>query len=203
MIDEPTIIKAVQGLGLMGNDEGLIPAFGVYLANCYSEYYNDLSFGLVDEIVKATAPDMKVEAINLLKHAALACGVNTLGGILGSAEWEAIIEPMVETDRDKVLGLVAVTNALGWGFWELIELEPGKSAVFHAKHPYEANGYKAKYGQSPDGTCYMLQGVAAAIMELIFPREGREEYYHYEAIEPQCIAKGDPYCVFVVSTRDD
>jgi hypothetical protein len=173
------------------------------LANSYVNYYNDLSYGLINEVIKVAGEDMKPEAIGLLKHAALACGVNTLGGILNSAEWEAIITPMVESDKDNILGLVAVTNALGWGFWELIELDSGKKAVFHAKYPYEANGYKSKYGKSSDGVCYMLQGVAAAMMELIFPREGCEKYYHYDAVEPQCIAKGDSHCVFIATPRED
>lgn len=203
MIDEPKIIKAVQSLGMKGNDEGLIPVFGVYLANLHSSYYNDLSFGLINEVIRIVGEEMREDTKALLVHAALACAINTLGGILRSTEWEAIVTPMVENDTDKILGLVAVTNALGWGNWALIELNPRKKAIFHAFTPYEANLFKEKYGISKYDTCYMLQGVAAGMMELIFPREGRDRYYAYKAEEPKCIAKGDPHCVIIATPRDD
>ena len=42
--EETKIIEAVHGLGLSGDDEGIIEAFGVLLTNNYADYYNTLSF---------------------------------------------------------------------------------------------------------------------------------------------------------------
>ncbi len=43
-IDERAIISAVGGLPLVGNEEGLMPEFGLYLTRHDADYYNRASF---------------------------------------------------------------------------------------------------------------------------------------------------------------
>ena len=42
--EENDIIKAVMSLGIEGDSDGIIEAFGVLLTNMYADFYNTLSF---------------------------------------------------------------------------------------------------------------------------------------------------------------
>lgn len=196
-INEKAIVDALTSSPLAGNEEGLIPAFGVYLVNMYTDYYNDLSYELEREMEQA---GMASVVATLLIDAALQCGYNTFYGITTSAEWKALIEPMVEKREDIIHGIVAVTNSLGWGYVKVAELVPGEKLVLHVNHGYEADGYVQKYGKANSGKCYMWTGVAGAWMDIVYGEAYPKGIYTFEAKETQCCAKGDPYCE-IVATR--
>jgi hypothetical protein len=196
-INEKAIVDALSKMAIVGNEEGLIPAFGVYLTNMYTDYYNDLSFELEREMQSAgLAPVVGT----LLIDAALQCGYNTFHGISTSAEWKALIEPMIEKREDILYGMAAVTNALGWGRVSIVEIVPNEKLVIQMPKNYESEGYLQKYGRAESGKCYMWAGVASAWMDLVYGKPYPDGMYTFEAKEVKCRAKGDPYCE-VVATR--
>lgn len=196
-IDEKTIIDAVSQMQIAGDEQGLIPIFGVYLANMYIDYYNDLSFGLEREMEPQGLQPVVAE---LLIDSALQCGYNTFYGITTSVEWEGLIQPMVETREDVIHGIVAVTNTLGWGRVEVAELVPAEKLTLHILTGYEAEGYQAKYGKANTGKCYMWVGVASAWMDIVYGEPYPNGIYAFEAKEIKCRAMGDPHCE-ITATR--
>ena len=216
VVDEDKVIKAVHSLNMTGNEEGLLFTFGVYLTNMYTDYYNALSFDFESEVIKSAGEEMEEVVAGLLIHAAQDCANNTLGGIWMSQEWASVVEPMVECKEDIIYGITAITNALGWGNWEVVEIVPFERLVMRAYTPYEGPGYVDKYGKAKSGKCYMLAGVAGGLMDLVYP-EGSENKTWQEikptgtpdlvariekfiAKEVKCIAKGDPHCEFIATT---
>jgi hypothetical protein len=190
-IDEKTIIDAVSEMGIAGDEQGLIPVFGVYLANMYIDYYNDLSFELEREMEPRGLQPVVAE---LLIDSALQCAYNTFYGITTSAEWDALVQPTVETREDVIHGIVAVTNALGWGRVEVAELVPAEKLTIRIFTGYEAEGYQAKYGKANTGKCYMWVGVASGWMDIVYGESFPNGIYSFEAKEIKCRAMGDPYC---------
>jgi len=93
-IDEPAILEALVKLPLTGNEEGLIPAFGVYLTRMYSNYYNLISYGFEELLIKKKGPHMKKVSRPLLVEAGHVCAFNTFGGIMESPEWYGLVVPM-------------------------------------------------------------------------------------------------------------
>lgn len=214
--EENDIIKAVMSLGIEGDSDGIIEAFGVLLTNMYADFYNTLSFDYEKEVLKVTGEEMEEVVARLLIYAAQDCGVNTVGGIWSSPEWEAVVKPHVETKEDVIRGMTAVTNALGWGNWKVIEIVPFKKLVMEAYSPYEALGYVEKYGATAKrGKCYMLEGVVGAFMDLVYPpgtedksidevrptpgqKDLPDRIEEYICVDEElCIAKGDKHCRFV------
>lgn len=211
-IDESEVIEAVQGLGLSGNEDGLIPQFGVQLTNGYAEYYNKGCFRTADQIVEemgdiSVAEEMFVEAGHI-------CGFNTMGGIMTSPEWDAVVKPMIETQEDWIHGIVAVINALGWGTWRVEELEPDESLTIRVYNPYESVGYERWFGTPDYMADFTATGVAAALMNLVYEGDIMEspaltdEYYFelfqskedsFEGEQTVCAAQGEDFSEIQVS----
>lgn len=195
-IDTKSIIDAVLGMPLVGNNEGLIPVFNVYLANMPQDFYNLVCVNFVNEMEKHGLKDL---AKNLLIEDAEHCGINTFGGIYTSDEWDALIKPMVKSSEDNVFGLMAVANALGWGRIIVKEHIAGEKLKINSTNGYEAYGYKTLFESSDDEVCYMLRGVSAGIMELIYEKgdyHNRVNIYHLT--EDKCSCVGDKLCQITV-----
>jgi hypothetical protein len=167
-VNEQVIIKGVRSLKVEGDSSGLIQAFDVYLTNFYTDFWNDFSFEFEKAIIDSQGKDFEEVVSGLLIIAAEDCGCNTFNGIMNSNEWKGLVAPMVENNEDKIYALNAVQNALGWGKIEVTELIPGEKLVLKIHSCYEADGYLKKYGKAKSGKCYMLTGVAAAFMELVY-----------------------------------
>ncbi len=45
--------------------------------------------------------------------------------------------------------------------------------------------------------CYMLRGITAALMDLVYGDGYPAGCFQYAAVETQCQAKGVPYCEFI------
>ncbi|NET39964.1 MAG: hypothetical protein F6K19_49770, partial [Cyanothece sp. SIO1E1] len=84
-IDEPAILTALAGLDLSGNEEGLIPRFGVMLTNHFANFYNRISFEFVRRM---SGTGMLEMGEILLQDAGYQCAFNTFGGIMISDEWK-------------------------------------------------------------------------------------------------------------------
>lgn len=210
-IDERVIVEAVSGMSLAGNEEGLIPAFGLYLTNHYADFYNRISFGVLGALVREN-PELTEDAIALLTEAAHVCAFHTFGGVMVSVEWDALVQPMIDSREDWVRGMVAVVNALGWGRFRVAELAPGERLVATVSDSYEASGYLESYPRADGPRCFLANGGMAGLMNLVYQGDitrrpalteelYREVFGHprsFRSRERLCAAKGDSHCEFIV-----
>jgi len=192
-IDGRKILHAVMEGSRIRDAKGIIPLFGVYLSLFSVQYYNKLSF----DFEKRMGKRKEKEAEALLIEAAQECGYATFQGIRNSWEWEEIVRPMIESREDQVFGFAAVTFAFGWGDMEVKELIPDEKLLIQVSDSYEATGYMQLHGLANSGKCYMLRGVAAAFMGLLYGEDYPDGCFNFSAEEPLCRAKGDSYCEFV------
>ena len=190
-IDTDKIVHAVMHGSRIREEKGIIPLFGVYLSMIPVEYYNKISFGFEKKI----GNDGNAE--KLLVAAAQECGYATFQGIRSSREWDEVVKPMIECIEDQIYCFVSIAIAFGWGDLAVKELVPNKKLVIRASESYEAKGYLDAYGKADAGKCYMLRGVAAAFMDLVYGGEYPDSCFQYAAVETVCQAKGDPHCEFV------
>ena len=198
-IDVSKIIHAVMEGSRIRESKGIIPLFGVYLSLFSVNYYNRLSFDFEIKMGK----QREAEAKALLISAAQECGYATFQGIRDSWEWQQVVAPMVENKKDQISGFVAVAVAFGWGDLAVEELVPGEKLVIRASDSYEANGYLTQYGTAKSEKCYMLRGVTAAFMDLVYGSGYPDGCFTFAAQEPSCRVKGDPYCEFIARRSSD
>jgi hypothetical protein len=192
-IDVSKIIDAVMEGSKIRESKGIIPLFGVYLSLFSVQYYNRLSFDFARKLGK----DREAEAERLLIEAAQECGYATFQGIRNSWEWEQVVQPMIENKKDQILGFAAVALAFGWGDLEVKEIIPETMLRIRVSDSYEAPGYLEIYGSAKTGKCFMLRGVTAAFMDLIYGADYPDGCFTFAAEEPFCRAKGDSCCEFI------
>ena len=190
-IDGTKIIHAVMEGSQIRESKGIIPLFGVYLSLFSVQYYNTLSFEFEQKL------GIDNRAKTLLIEAAQECGYATFQGIRNSWEWEEIVSPMIEKKEDQIFGFAAVAVAFGWGDLEVKEILPEKKLRIRVSDSYEASGYLERSDAATSGKCYMLRGVTAAFMDLIYGADYPDGCFDFTAEEPLCRAKGDPFCEFV------
>lgn len=207
-IDEAKVVAAVSGLGITGNDEGLIPAFGLYLTRHMADYYNRISFALARQL-EAQSEELVHDARALLVEAGHVCAFNTFGGIMQSPEWDAVVAPMIENREDWIRGMVAVVNAFGWGHWRVEQLAANELLRISITDSYEAVGWLRDYPKSEHPRCYLAAGGVAGLMNLLYVGEVTsrpkldEAYYvrlfrggdRFVGEEIECVARGDARCV--------
>ena len=215
MINEDKIVSAVSNLPLHGDDNGLIPAFGVYLTKIYGNYYNRVCYEFEREFNKTTDDiELRNASKFLLIEAGHVCAFNTFGGIMTSPEWDAVVLPMIEKKEDWVYGMVAVINALGWGIWRIKELVPENKLVINIENSFESDYYISKYGSNATTSkCYLGIGATAGLMNLIYygnieshptlDEKFYEQLFHtnsgFKAEEILCRSKGDSLCELVAT----
>jgi hypothetical protein len=211
-IDEKSIVEAVSSIGFRGNEEGLIPAFGLHLTTHVADYYNRSSFAVARAM---EGSGLEEDARILLSEAGHVCAFNTFGGIMKSAEWDAVVRPMIETREDWILGMVAVINAFGWGRWTVLDLVPNERLHVRIDNAYEGAGWVRDYPIGASPRCYLATGGVAGLMNLLYvgdittQPELTEAYYTslfrepgtFTADELLCTAKGDPHCEIVALRR--
>jgi hypothetical protein len=205
-VNREGITRAVAGMPLLGNPEGLIPAFGVYLTRMYADYYNRISFAFEREMAAVAGAEGIEVAAELFIEAGHVCAFNTMGGIMTSPEWGALILPMLRTREDWLFGIIACVNALGWGTWKVLDVTP-HAATFRVYNDYESVGYRRMYGTADHGISYLATGGAAGLMNLIYLGDIHEkpdltpEFYDrlfkggraFQGRMTACQAMGDPY----------
>ena len=197
-INRELIISELSKLEVQGNDQGLIPGFGVFIQQVPAEMWT-----LFSERLTRSVPDEMVETAEwLLVNAAHECGYHTGHGIITSEEWKAVVEPMIENAPEDVLyGAFAVLTALGWGKAEIQELIPGEKMVIRAYDYYEAD--VVEYGRSMKPSAYTLTGVSAAFMDLAYggpyDPSGKTGLNSFSAKQTKGIECGDYYCEVVVT----
>ena len=188
--DHEKIREGVMGLGLIGaEDTGLLRSFGVILANNPVDYLVDREL----DFIKLLGDSARPLAEKVLIDAAQWCANATFGGIMKSPEWAGLIEPMIANTKDRLEGLIAITNVLGWGHissWELNE--DAQELTFRVDYSYYVKNYIDKHGKADHPICYMWTGVAGGYMDLLFGKKVHE----FTGEEVECGAMGADACVF-------
>jgi len=161
-IDAAAIAEAVAAMPLHGNSEGLIPAFNLYLARTPVDFYDRLSTDFVNEMSSA---GLGRHARQLLGNDAETCAMHTFRGILASPEWAAAVAPMVLIPDDNLFGLIALASAFGWGSWRVVEHARGQRVRLELA------------GVASEPRRWMLTGVAAALMELLYSTGSIDERF--------------------------
>lgn len=189
-IDHGKIREGVMSLGLVGaEDTGLLRTFGVILANNPVDYLVDREL----DFIKLLGDSARPLAEKVLVDAAQWCANATFGGIMNSAEWAGLVEPMIENTRDRLEGLIAITNVLGWGHISRWELDEEKQELaFQVDYSYYVKNYLDRYGESDVPICYMWTGVAGGYLDLLFGKKVHE----FTGKEVRCGAMGADACVF-------
>ena len=134
-IDREKAIADLAQIKVKGNQEGMIPAFGVLVQFLPANFWNTFT-----EKMLAAAGDKYLDEVEAgLEQAAAECGYHTGWGIINSDEFNAIVGPMIEKVPEDVLhGAYAVFSAWGWAKCEIVELVPGQKKVIRAYEYYEA-----------------------------------------------------------------
>jgi V4R domain len=166
-VDYEGIFGALTGMEIAGNDEGMIPAFGVYLTRHYANYYNRISFEFERAMIAKAGQDGQRVAEPLLIEAGHVCAFNTFGGIMTSSEWDALIRPSLKSKEDWVHGMVAAVNALGWGRWQVTRVSK-QEAEFVLHDDYESVGYLGMYGKADHPVSYLAEGGVTGVMDLVY-----------------------------------
>jgi predicted hydrocarbon binding protein len=196
-IDEERIISAMKNLPMVGNANGLIPLFNVYLANIPADFYNLVSIQFVEEMQKLHLEDA---AKKLLICCGEICALHTFRGIMNSAEWEGLVKPMVKEPKDNLFALVTLSNCLGWGNWYVRRLEENVLLEMESFNGYEALGYRKFRGIDQDAHCFMFTGVSAGLMELIYSLGSLDDKFGtFTSHEHECISSGCDSCRFQVN----
>jgi hypothetical protein len=195
-VDEQAIIDALVQMPFKGSAEGLIPAFGVYLALTPADFYNLMCIQFVEQM---RAKGLFRTARRLLTFAGETCAMNTFRGIMASAEWDALIAPMIQHKQDTLFGLIALSNGFGWGDWRVAAHQPGETLTIESLNGYEAIGYREYRGGCDSPQCFMLCGVSAGMMELVYGDGTIEERFGtYLSDEDSCICAEGSRCRFQV-----
>lgn len=166
---EETITNAFLGAHatMVGNEEGLIPAFGVYLVRNQSDYVNRLQFEFIKAMTEVAGEYGVTLGGELLLEAGHACGFFTYGGIMTSPEWEAAVKPYLKTKEDWIKALAALVNTMGWGYHTAIELSE-KKAIFRNYNDFEDLSYVRMYGESDYPVNWANSGGFTGLMQLIY-----------------------------------
>lgn len=194
-VDREKAIAELSKIKIKGNDEGLIPAFGVLVQQLPYNFWNLFSI----KILNASGTDLYEEAAGLLENAASECGYNTGWGIINSEEFKAVIGPMIEKEPEDILhGAYAVFTAWGWAKAEIIELIPGEKMVVRAFDYYEAD---VKDTLKPTKPCaFMIQGVSRAFMDIAYgDKPFPDGHGKFKCEQTKGIEVGDEYGEFIVT----
>ncbi|HAS40526.1 MAG TPA: hypothetical protein DCS93_08605 [Microscillaceae bacterium] len=167
-IDYEAIREALIHMPIEGAANGLIDSFGVLLTRHYANYYCNISYRFLNLFMKSMGTEGLNIATSLLIEGGRVCAFNTFGGVMQSNEWNALIKPMIKTREDWIHGIIVVVNALGWGIWQVEDLDPGKRILVKIQSGYESNAYLKKFGPSSLPISFLAAGGVAGLMNLVY-----------------------------------
>lgn len=201
-IDRRRIIDALSKVSVRPNEQGLIPAFNVFVNQLPASLWTSFA----ERLTHRVSPDLLPVAEYLLVNAAHECGYHTGYGIITSEEWNAVVGPMIEhAPADILHGAFAVFTAWGWAKAEIVELDPGSKMVVRAYDYYEADS--TRFGTTSKPSAYMIRGVCAAFMDLAYggsyDATGKTGLNTFECAQTRGIECGDDYGEFVVTRTAD
>jgi hypothetical protein len=198
---------------MVGNEEGYIPAFGVYLARCQSDFVNRWQFEFTHALRAVAGEYGEKLGAELLLESGHACGFYTYGGVMTSDEWNAVVKPLLRTREDWVRGLAAMINDMGWGYHSATELSIER-AVFRNYNDFEDLSYMRMYGRADKPVPTATSGGYSGLMHLVYNtdlvngvridteegfRQLRRAKAKYKACMTKSIAAGDDYLEVEIS----
>jgi hypothetical protein len=206
---EQTITDAFANVhhSFVGNEEGFIPAMGVYLVLNQSDYINRVQFEFIKAVSEFAGEYGETLGSELLMEAGLACGFFTLGGMITSPEWNMVVKPYLQTKEDWIKAAVALSNNMGWGYQSVIEVSQER-LVFRNYFDFEDMSYLRMYGESKEFTHWANSGGWLAAMPIIYNsdvtqtsqidykemyEEVRRAKYGYKVKRTKGISCGDDY----------
>ena len=186
------VVKALADIKVQGDEDGLIPAFGVLVNQLPTAFWNTFA----ERIIAAAPEDRKEEVEKGLVRCAYECGYHTGHGIINSEEFKAVVEPMVtEGKKDILRGAFAVFTAWGWAKSGIVQNKEGERLVVRATDYYEAEsggeGLRA----------YMIRGIAAAFFELAYAAAYPDGQDTFVCEQTKGMEVGDPHAEFVVTKK--
>ena len=190
-IDHNFIRENFASLGLFGSeDTGLLRRFGVIL----NADPVDFLVGRELDFINTLGSSSRSLSEKVLIDAAQWCANATFAGIMASPEWASLIEPHVKTPTDRLDGMVAITNCLGWGKMVDVKLdEAAQTLEYKVRDSYYVGYWIKKYGKSDCPICYMWTGVTGGFLDLLFG----SKVHDFEGEEISCGAvTGEPFCTF-------
>ncbi len=152
---------------MVGNEEGYIPAFGVYIARNLSDYINRIQFEFVRAMKTVGGEYGELLASELLLEAGHACGFFTYAGVMTSDEWNTYVKPYLHTREDWIKGLVSLINTMGWGYHTIVDLSRER-AVFRNYNDFEDLSYLRMYGLADKPVHWANSGGFTGLMQLIY-----------------------------------
>lgn len=186
------VVRALAKLEVQGDDDGLIPAFGVLVNQLPASFWNLFS----ERLLEATPDGRKVEAELALVNCAYECGYHTGWGIINSPEFQAVVSPMIsEGAKDVLRGAYAVFTAWGWAKSGIVQIKEGERMVVRAVDYYEQESGGAGL------RAFMIRGVSAAFFELAYSAPYPNGMGKFVCAQTSGIEAGDPFGEFVVTQR--
>ncbi len=191
-IDHDSVRKAFLSSGLFGDEKnGLLRRYGMFFSASPVDFLVFREFEFIEQIGSEASKQI---AEKVLIDAAQWCAYGTFGGIMASPEWKSLIEPNLNGIQDRLSGLVAITNCLGWGKiidWSLDQAS--KTLSLTVENSYYVGAFKRRYGKTTaNPICYMWTGVAAGYMDLLFGQHPNT----FTATEKTCAAAKNDTCTF-------
>ena len=186
------VVSALAELEVKGNDDGLIPAFGVLVNQLPTAFWNTFSERMI-----AAADDSRRDKIEAaLVNCAYECGYHTGHGIINSEEFKSVVMPMVtDAEKDILRGAYAVFTAWGWAKSGIVQIKPGERMVIRAQDYYEQDsGGKGR-------RAYMIRGVSAAFFELAYAAPYPDGMNTFDCSQTAGIEEGDAFGEFVVEHK--
>ena len=199
---------------MVGNEEGYIPAFGVYITRNLSDYVNRLQFEFVRAMKDVGGEYGEQLASELLLEAGHACGFFTYGGVMSSDEWNELVKPYLHTPEDWIKGLASLINTMGWGYHTIVEVSRER-AIFRNYNDFEDLSYMRMYGMAQKPVHWANSGGFTGLMQLIYNtdlingevidteegfRNMRRSKAKYKTRMLKSIACGDDYLEAEIST---
>jgi hypothetical protein len=186
------VVKALATIEVKGDEDGLIPAYGVLVNQLPVMFWNTFA----ERVRAAVAPEARPAVEDALVNCAYECGYHTGYGIINSPEFEAVVQPMVtEGARDILRGAYAVFTAWGWAKSGIVQLKDGESMRVRAVDYYEQDS-------GGEGVrAFMIRGVSSAFMELAFSDPYPNGMGKFTCKQTRGIEVGDQFGEFVVSPK--
>ncbi|HBY97170.1 MAG: hypothetical protein M5U01_04955 [Ardenticatenaceae bacterium] len=150
--------------------------------------YNGVRYLLIRPEVMASIQNSIDDALGD-RVAAVFYKAGVTGGTLSSRRFKEVFG---YSDEEIVTFMCHMGGQIGWGRFELVELDPGAGRLIVQVY---GSPYAEAYGAAEHGVCYLIRGVMAGLGAGIFDSA-------VDAIETDCQAKGDSCCRFVVTRRE-
>jgi hypothetical protein len=186
------VVKSLADIKVQGDEDGLIPAFGVLVNQLPVSFWNTFA-----ERIRAAAPANQQSEVEAgLVRCAYECGYHTGWGIINSEEFKAVVMPMVtEGAKDVLRGAYAVFTAWGWAKSGIVQIKEGERMVIRATDYYESeSGGEGR-------RAYMIRGVSAAFFELAYAAAYPNGQETFSCEQTRGMEVGDPHGEFVVTRK--